>query len=128
WRCSGSCSRAGSRMRRSSGCSGRSSTPVSRCGLDRWATPLEGRTTRTILVRVGYSEEGEVSPVTLQVAAAQFAAGPDVEQNLSRIEALAAQAATDGSELVVFPEASMYSWYADAQEVADASVGHAHSF
>lgn len=58
---------------------------------------------------------------TTTVAAAQFAAGRDVDNNLLRIESLVARAAASAARLVVLPEASMYAWDASAQELASAA-------
>src|SRR5690625_6831830 len=67
-------------------------------------------------------------PGTLRAVAAQFAAGPSVDANLERIEAFAAQAAEQGAQLVVFPEASMFDWHADADQIAEAAVQHGDAF
>jgi deaminated glutathione amidase len=65
---------------------------------------------------------------TLPVAVAQFLAGPDAEKNLRRIEELTAEAAAQGAELVVFPEASMYAWDVPAPELAEAAQRDAATF
>jgi deaminated glutathione amidase len=64
----------------------------------------------------------------LDVAVAQFAAGADVEKNLHRIEELVGTATSDGAQLVVFPEASMYAWDVPAAELAEAAVNSATGF
>lgn len=65
---------------------------------------------------------------TLHATAAQFAAGPNVADNLDRIGALCARAAEDGAQLVVFPEASMFDWHADAEQIAQAASEHGDMF
>ncbi|MGY1640224.1 carbon-nitrogen hydrolase family protein [Geodermatophilus sp. SYSU D00703] len=57
----------------------------------------------------------------LTVAVAQFLAGPDAEKNLRRVEELTAEAAAQGADLVVFPEASMYAWDVPAPELVEAA-------
>lgn len=57
----------------------------------------------------------------LTVAAAQFAAGTDVEKNLSRIAELVADAAARKVDLLVLPEASMFAWDAPAEDLAEAA-------
>ncbi|MGI8721641.1 MAG: carbon-nitrogen hydrolase family protein [Geodermatophilaceae bacterium] len=64
----------------------------------------------------------------LTVAVAQFLAGTDVEKNLRRVEELTAQAAARGAQLVVFPEASMYSWEASAEDLAEAAHSSGPAF
>jgi deaminated glutathione amidase len=58
---------------------------------------------------------------SLTAAALQFAAGTDVEKNLSCIADLVAEAAASGAELVVLPEAAMYAWDAPADDLAAAA-------
>lgn len=55
------------------------------------------------------SEQAKTRAHTVRVAAAQFAAGTDVDHNIAQIEALAAEAAARDASVVVFPEASMYA-------------------
>ena len=51
----------------------------------------------------------------VRVAAAQFATGPDVEENLATVLRMVDRAADEGAELVVLPEfCNAPSWYADA--------------
>ena len=69
----------------------------------------------------------DASP-TLDVAIAQFAAGPDVEANLMRIADLVADAAANGARLVVLPEGAMYDWSASAEQLAAAAREHAAAF
>ncbi|MFE4230033.1 carbon-nitrogen hydrolase family protein [Arthrobacter sp. NPDC056886] len=47
--------------------------------------------------------------MTLRIAAAQFAASPDKNDNRAIIASLVAQAAAEGARLVVLPENAMYS-------------------
>lgn len=63
----------------------------------------------------------------LGTAVAQFHAVPDVEKNLRRIEELAGDAAAQGAEVVVFPEAAMYAWDVTAADLAEAA-GEAGAF
>lgn len=64
----------------------------------------------------------------LVVAVAQFLSGTDVEKNLSRVDELAAQAASRGAQLVVFPEASMYAWDVTTPDLAAAARSHGPAF
>lgn len=51
----------------------------------------------------------------VRVAAAQFATGPDVEENLATVLRMVDRAADEGAALVVLPEFCNHpSWYADA--------------
>ncbi|MBC3190421.1 hydrolase [Pseudonocardia sp. C8] len=67
-------------------------------------------------------------PGTTTVAAAQFAAGRDVTENLDRIDALVGRAAASAARLVALPEASMYAWDAPADELAAAARASAADF
>ncbi|RUM96102.1 hydrolase [Pseudaminobacter arsenicus] len=58
------------------------------------------------------------------VAAAQVAGTADIDKNLAAIEALAAQAAGKGAELIVFPEAVMYEYSASAERLARMANEH----
>lgn len=49
------------------------------------------------------------STASLRVALGQFGASPDKAANLGRLEVLCERAATETADLVVFPEAAMYS-------------------
>lgn len=55
----------------------------------------------------------------MRVALAQFAASTDPDANLARVRAYAEQAAAQGSELVVFPEAAMCSFARPRAEAAE---------
>ena len=48
------------------------------------------------------------NPTATMVAVVQNNAGPDVEQNLSSLETLSTQAASEGAQLVTWPEAFAY--------------------
>ncbi|MDT0377777.1 nitrilase-related carbon-nitrogen hydrolase [Streptomyces sp. DSM 42041] len=67
-------------------------------------------------------------PQALHAAVAQFAASTDVRANLRRVRQLAAAAAAERAELVVFPEAAMYAWDVPAAEIADAARLHYEPF
>lgn len=74
----------------------------------------------------GYADA--LVPSSLTTCVAQFAAGSDVAKNLERIEALTMRAKSLGSDLVVFPEASMYSWDAEPAELSEVAGGSADDF
>lgn len=62
------------------------------------------------------------------VAAAQFSAVSDVDENLAIIQRMTRQAVAQGAKVVVFPEASMYKQHAEqgakpVQEVAQPTSG-----
>lgn len=62
---------------------------------------------------------GQRAGASLSVAVAQFAAIADVTSNISSLEFFAEAAAREGAEVVVFPEASMYSFNASAADIAN---------
>lgn len=65
---------------------------------------------------------------TVTVAAAQFAAGTDVEHNAHQIEALAGEAAARGANVVIFPEASMYAVNASAEALTAVAQEYSELF
>ncbi|HET7724810.1 MAG TPA: carbon-nitrogen hydrolase family protein [Propionibacteriaceae bacterium] len=55
----------------------------------------------------------------MRVALAQISSGHDVAANLATITSVARRAATEGAELVVFPEAAMYGFGAPLAPIAE---------
>lgn len=55
---------------------------------------------------------------SLRVAAAQFASVPQLDSNLQQVAELTASARERGADLVAFPEASTFSWQANAEDTA----------
>jgi len=56
---------------------------------------------------------------TLRVALAQILSGPDPQENLELVAAHAAEAAAQGAQLVIFPEATMRRFGLPLAEVAE---------
>ncbi|MGO1545509.1 MAG: nitrilase-related carbon-nitrogen hydrolase [Gulosibacter sp.] len=66
------------------------------------------------------------SPLTIAVG--QFSSVDSVDRNLDTMDRLAAEAALAGSDLVVFPEASMYQWSAPSEEIAAVAQKYGDQF
>jgi deaminated glutathione amidase len=60
---------------------------------------------------------------TLRVALAQILSGPDPQENLELVATHAAEAAAQGAQLVIFPEATMRRFGLPLAEVAEPVVG-----
>lgn len=65
---------------------------------------------------------------SLCIAAAQFSATTDIEENSRRIRRLSASAAQQGARAVVFPEAAMHAWNVAGEELATAARTHYRRF
>jgi len=70
----------------------------------------------------------DASRDALTVAAAQFAAGDDMEKNLAAIEEMTTTAVTRGAGIVVFPEAAMYAWDTPREALASVAADHGDTF
>lgn len=55
----------------------------------------------------------------IRIAAGQLASTPRVRTNLAAIDDLAHEAQQEGAAMVVFPEASTFTWQASAAEIAE---------
>lgn len=64
----------------------------------------------------------------LGISVGQFISVADVSKNLATIANLAKKAVHDGSDLIVFPEASMYQWSASSETLANIAAVEGERF
>lgn len=64
------------------------------------------------------TSESEKGREPLKVAVGQFISVADVDTNLDTMDRLANKAASEGSQLIVFPEAAMYQWNTSSETIA----------
>ncbi len=65
---------------------------------------------------------------TITVAVAQIAGTANVDNNISAVKRMAAQAAARGASLILFPEATMYDFSASAEQIATAADQYGEAF
>ena len=71
------------------------------------------------LSAMGNARDNNVMPQAMQVAVVQHNAGTDVERNLSTLETLSIQAASEGAQLITWAEAFAYLGRHDGKEILE---------